>query len=318
VTNKTKCPVCEKVTVSESARDGKNDLNYVDCSNCGRYALGGIAQGVLSSGWAGNKQVLAHWIRKRANINNPPFVLNEFLELVRTVQLPSAHEQRDNLLTAIGDSLKHPGERIEIDADRFQAITGTATPQSLEWLLQEFLNAKIVSGAMMGIAGDDDFVLDGATLTLDGWTQYFELKRSDKQSRLAFMAMPFKFPELTNVFESCFVPAVKRAGFELRRVIDNQGAGLVDDQIRVGIRRSRFVVCELAEQNQGAYWEAGFAEGIGLPVIYTCRDDEFKKIHFDTSHLVTVRWDPTNLESAGRDLTAKIRATLPMEAKMED
>ena len=26
----------------------------------------------------------------------------------------------------------------------------------------------------------------------------------------------------------------------------------------------------------GAYWEAGFAEGLGKPVIYTCEKDDFR------------------------------------------
>lgn len=316
--NKTKCPVCEKVTVSESARDGKNDLNYIDCSNCGRYTLGGIARSVLSSGWAGNKQVLAHWIRKRASVDSPPFILNEFLELVRTSsRFPNAHEQKENLLLALGDALSHPGEEIVVDADHFQAATGAATAQSFAWLLKELVGAGTIKGMVMQPVGSP-YALDDATLTLKGWQEYAELKRSDRQSRLAFMAMPFGVPEIDDVVKQCFKPAVTRAGFELRDVTDGQPAGLIDDHIRVGIRRSRLMLCELTHDNRGAYWEAGFAEGLGIPVIYTCREDTFSKIHFDTSHLNTIVWDPSNLDAAASHLAATIRATLPMEAKMED
>jgi nucleoside 2-deoxyribosyltransferase len=79
-------------------------------------------------------------------------------------------------------------------------------------------------------------------------------------------------------------------------------------------------LADLTHGSKGAYWEAGFAEGLGRPVIYTCRKQEWdaNKSHFDTSHLNTIIWDPENLRDAGTRLTATIRATLPAEANMTD
>jgi nucleoside 2-deoxyribosyltransferase len=101
---------------------------------------------------------------------------------------------------------------------------------------------------------------------------------------------------------------------------DGQPAGLIDDQLRVALRTARFVIADLTHGNKGAYWEAGFAEGLGRPVIYTCRKKEWidGKSHFDTSHLNTIISDPENLEDAETRLAATIRATLPAEAKMTD
>ena len=101
---------------------------------------------------------------------------------------------------------------------------------------------------------------------------------------------------------------------------EKQPAGLIDDQLRVALRTSRFVVADLTHGNNGAYWEAGFAEGLGRPVIYTCRKKEWdeKKPHFDTNHLVTITWDISDLASAAERLTATVRATLPADAKMTD
>jgi nucleoside 2-deoxyribosyltransferase len=95
---------------------------------------------------------------------------------------------------------------------------------------------------------------------------------------------------------------------------------LIDNQMRVAIRAARFVVADLSHDNNGAYFEAGFAEGLGRPVIYTCDAKKFaeKSTHFDTNHMTTVPWDLNNLEAAERLLTATIRATLPEEADMSD
>jgi nucleoside 2-deoxyribosyltransferase len=88
----------------------------------------------------------------------------------------------------------------------------------------------------------------------------------------------------------------------------------------VEIRTSRFLIADLTHENRGAYWEAGFAEGLGKPVIYTCEKSKFgvQKTHFDTNHHETVVWEKENLSEAAEKLKVTIRATLPDEAVMTD
>lgn len=80
------------------------------------------------------------------------------------------------------------------------------------------------------------------------------------------------------------------------------------------------MIADLTHENRGAYWEAGFAQGLGKPVIYTCEKYKFnqQKTHFDTNHYTTVIWDRKDLEKAARDLKSTIRETLPDEAKLTD
>lgn len=122
------------------------------------------------------------------------------------------------------------------------------------------------------------------------------------------------------MYQDCFKPSVARTGFELRRLDEKQPAGLIDNQLRVAIRQAKFVVADLTHGNLGAYWEAGFAEGLGKPVIYTCEKDHFHNVrtHFDTNHHVTIIWDADELNKAGNELTATIRATLPSDARLTD
>jgi nucleoside 2-deoxyribosyltransferase len=89
--------------------------------------------------------------------------------------------------------------------------------------------------------------------------------------------------------------------------------------MRVEIKASRFLIADLTHDNNGAYWEAGYAEGLGKPVIYTCEASKFdeKQSHFDTNHHLTVKWDANNPSQAVADLKATIRATIP-EARQED
>ena len=162
----------------------------------------------------------------------------------------------------------------------------------------------------------------GLRLTFRGWDRFDQLQRTESDSRRAFMAMQFNDPQLNAAFADCFKPAVADAGFDLRLLTEGQGAGLIDDQLRVAIRTARFLVADLSTGNRGAYWEAGFAEGLGRPVIYVCRADVLNDRkhdhhpHFDTNHMNTVPWSPDNLEDARRRLAATIRNTFPAQAIM--
>src|SRR6185436_19550551 len=103
-----------------------------------------------------------------------------------------------------------------------------------------------------------------------------DLRRGAAAGRRAFMAMPYGNEVLERVFTECFRPAVAAAGFELVRLDERPPAGSIDDRLRVEIRRARFLVADFTNGNHGAYWESGFAEGLGKPVIYTCEAAYFK------------------------------------------
>jgi nucleoside 2-deoxyribosyltransferase len=157
-------------------------------------------------------------------------------------------------------------------------------------------------------------------LTPEGWEQYAELSQKREEGRNAFMAMKFGDADLDFMVEDCFKPAVLRTGFTLKKLNDEQPAGLIDNQIRAALLSSRFVIADLSHANLGAYWEAGYAEGLGRPVIYTCEKSAWdtNKTHFDTSHMVTVIWEKAKAAKAGKLLTSTIRATLRSEARQTD
>ena len=40
----------------------------------------------------------------------------------------------------------------------------------------------------------------------------------------------------------------------------------------------------------GVYYEAGFAHGMNIPVIFSCREDIIEDIHFDTRQYNHIVW----------------------------
>ena len=71
---------------------------------------------------------------------------------------------------------------------------------------------------------------------------------------------------------------------------------------------AQFMVADFTLQRAGVYFEAGFAMGLGRPVVWTCRDDEFEKTHFDTRQYNHVVW--SNHEDLRTKLADKIKATI--------
>jgi nucleoside 2-deoxyribosyltransferase len=159
-------------------------------------------------------------------------------------------------------------------------------------------------------------------LTFAGWERYGELTRTRDKSNFAFLARKFANPDLDKVYAECLKPAVQKTGYDLRVV--TQRAGLIDAIIESEIRNCKFLVADLSDGNAGSYWEAGFAEGLGKPVFYICKelDERGTKIqtHFDTAHRMTIRWrpDPASFQQTENELKAVIRNTLLGEVSQVD
>jgi hypothetical protein len=310
------------------ALEREPDLGIFDCRRCGRWQ---VLAAKRPETWTLNEQLthggnevlrrsnLSHKVRRMerdgAHVGVP---LDDLRRWGLDDPLPKPMEQAKDLITYVGDRLPTAAHRVTIDDMLMCAWIGAVVDErepavGLQWLSRQDQFKRYVLAQPSGRKHQ-------YWLTWDGWAMYEELKREDRASRVAFMAMKFGDDELNAVVADCFKPAVAATGFTLNLLTDGQGAGCIDDQLRVAIRRSAFLLADLSHGNQGAYWEAGFAEGLGKPVIYTCKQSVWDKerTHFDTNHLVTVMWSPDDLDGAARRLKATIRATLPEVAKLDD
>jgi nucleoside 2-deoxyribosyltransferase len=57
------------------------------------------------------------------------------------------------------------------------------------------------------------------------------------------------------------------------------------------IKNSLFLVADVTEQKQGVYFEAGYAIGLEIPVIWSVKKDELEKVHFDTRQYNHIVWE---------------------------
>lgn len=131
--------------------------------------------------------------------------------------------------------------------------------------------------------------------------------RMASQSSVGFCAMWFN-DEVKPIWTQVIEPAVRSAGYEPLRIDSKQHNGKIDDEIMASIRASRFVVADFTGNRGGVYYEAGFAHGLGLPVIFMCREGD--DLHFDIRQYNCIFWKPDQLEEAKSRLKNRILATL--------
>jgi hypothetical protein len=326
------CPVCNTENATEQLVGYGDEYRWL-CQRCGEFILefaSGDLLYILGDD-AVKRGALSHWIRTnyQAQQKEPPddqggrrrVRLNSGLvnSIIQNRPHPPVKKQADNLILWIGDNVKIGGQCINIDELAVQAIVESATNEEFKFVSNYLRKRELIDD------GIEPRVRGKVTLSFAGWERYQELKRATSDSRKAFMAMQYSNKQLSDIFEKVFRNAVAETGFDLSRLVDTpQPAGLIDDDLRVKIRASRFLVADLTDRNPGAYWEAGYAEGLGKPVIYTCEKERFENPdscpHFDTNHHLTIlwEWDPDKRKEAGEKLKATIRATLPAEAKLKD
>lgn len=287
----------------------------VDCWRCGDFSVSREAvTDFLPLKERKQRALASHLIRKLQGATRPA-LSSQFFESLSQRTLPVPAEVIDNLLlwfAARADG--SPGTQIILDYpdQAIQALIGVIGDHDLQWA-----GAALTTEGLISFAPSTGGQL--SSLTPKGWLRIDELKRANVAFQYAFFARKFENADLDILFERCLRRAVAQTGYELRTV--TQRAGLVDAIIEDEIRRCRFLIADLSDDNPGAYWEAGFAEGLRKPVIYVCRateGHEQKKTHFDTNHRHTVRWDLSSLEQTASDLKAVIRNSLLGDAKQGD
>ncbi len=131
--------------------------------------------------------------------------------------------------------------------------------------------------------------------------------RREGESPTGFCAMWFS-DDVKPLWTSAIEPAIRAAGYEPLRIDTKQHNGKIDDEIMASIRAARFVVADFTGNRGGVYYEAGFAHGLGLPVIFMCQEGD--DLHFDIRQYNCIFWKSDQLEVAQSRLKNRILATI--------
>lgn len=110
-----------------------------------------------------------------------------------------------------------------------------------------------------------------------------------------FVALQFKTPDGTphKIVDNVIRPVCTEMGINAFTVSEIEHNESIYDVILTSITKSRFIIADLTYNNNGAYYEAGYAKGRGKTVIHTCSSEWFEKsgVHFDVKGLNLIVYD---------------------------
>jgi hypothetical protein len=151
-------------------------------------------------------------------------------------------------------------------------------------------------------------------LTEGGWARIAELERGEsrKELRQVFVAMWFD-DTLKIAWEDGFKKAIEATGYRAIRIDLKEHNEKICDSIIAEIRKSLFLIADFTGHRGGVYYEAGFAKGLGMEVIWTCRKDHLENAHFDTRQYNHIAWNDE--EDLFEKLKLRIEATIPQPIK---
>ena len=142
------------------------------------------------------------------------------------------------------------------------------------------------------------------TLAPDGYKRVDQLLKNTSHGRSALVAM--KFGEDTRNLREAIRQGIASAGYVAVFIDEVQHNDLITPELLKHIKDSKFVVVDLTHQNNGAYFEEGYAMGLGKPVIQLCRQGTY--LHFDIAQKNTIIWETE--EDIPERLYNRITATI--------
>ena len=318
------CPVCEGNFGKCQSIPHSGDRIGFKCDGCGRFEITGTAFATWFPDGRNRmtpiqRSALSHTLRTHSSDSKPFVVAADWIKnFCKNPRLPSPATQATTLIEHIGDCLTTTGEGYSIDPVTDTPLVGAFNTAMFNDLVSELTQRGLISELQTVKAPHPEITNAVVTaslsgLTLDGWELYEKEKRGRFASDYGFIAMQFDDFELEGLVNEIIKPAVReRIGYDLVDMRNVARAGVIDNIMRNQIRDAAFVLADLTHDNPGAYWEGGYAEGLGKPVIYLCRKDKFdkQKPHFDTNHCTTVMWSSDDPEPFIDSLVATLRRSL--------
>lgn len=290
-----RCRVCGTFAVSRTALDDYHDLRMPGMTRVKRAAI-------------------SHQICSSAARAPEPWMLTTYeLEslISEGLPLPTPGQQAVNALRYIGDRVTEEGEPIEYMPPDFTALIGSPSREFACNLVMELRDAGLVSGTFLEVL-NGPVQVQNLSLTLAGWEKYESERKGELSGSYGFIALKFGDDTLDPLIRDHVKPALASIGYGAVDLRDVSKAGIIDNLLRIQIRDAAFVLVDLTHENAGAYWEAGYAEGLGKPVLYICERTKFdeKKTHFDTNHCTTVLWHVDKVGEFIDELKATLKRSL--------
>lgn len=305
------CVLCErfKLAAGRAFQPSFNESDYgnrfeYECPRCGRYKTTRSFVEKNREGLLLDKGLALSGIaRAAADRGDEPLEItpDKVAALIASAAIPKRHAAYvDNLLIELATRSRYPGSSTgHMNLEQLSARVFLPA-DSCHQLCRQLQDRGLLK------IRDDIPVSFDVMLDPRGWERVDELQRGGPGGSSVFVAMWFG-DEMRDAYVRGIRPALEERGFQRPfRVDEIEHEGRVDmdgyepkidDRIMAEIRRARFVVADITGARQAVYYEAGFAAGLGVPVIWTGKADSFDDDKcFDTQQFAHIVWrEPDDL-----------------------
>lgn len=310
VNGKISCPICQTDYSEAVIIDHEKQIYRIICPACGIYRMTFEAKedaaSILSHTPRENRFLFSGYLRNYSTEDNPILIKSDMLSRIDDIIAPykrlTVPEKINNLIKFIYGNAKKYSELVTIPYNEIYRFY--IQSQNDYWMLINYLAER---GFIKDPGGDG--AKSVFLLTVAGWEMYESMKEININSKIAFVAMSFD-PKLKYILDDAICPACEECGFKGERVDSREHNEKICDRIIAKINESRFIIADFTQNKHGVYFEAGYAMGLGIPIIWTCSKDflDTEELHFDTRQYNHIIW--TDEEDLKEQLISRIKATI--------
>lgn len=339
MSNDATCPVCQSKAYSERGSSW-NSVFYI-CPVCGRFEISVDSVAILQNPHLPS-YLLYHaypssYNEYRYNTTMAKERCDEFRKKyedgyranghpvhmdINTIEawFPKTFAERvDKILLYLNSKVKHIGQDLyldfpslcallfidQIEEDHLSYESKRRKAEECQSEINYWIEFLVHEGYLASFP-DPNPAFDEYSLTLTpkGYSRIDALQKNSSSGRNVLIAM--KFGDDTLLLREAIRKGVNDAGYVAVFIDEVQHNEFITPELLKYIRDSKFVVVDLTHQNNGAYFEEGYAMGLGKPVIQLCQKDT--KLHFDIAQKNTIMWE-TESDIPER-LVNRIKATI--------
>lgn len=300
---------CYLCGMAADQQPGNGDFIHIACSRCGRYTITGDAQLGLEQAPLPREAVgaVGGYVRENDRLT----VTWQVLSRLRTLRPLPVSEKADRLLAALGVKHPAPGAVFAVPCSSGELLgrCWANNAAELHYLAADYLGEELRALTLGPSRSLNNGALEGVKISPSGWHRL--AVAPDATGSKAFIAMWFD-GSMDRVRDEALRPGIEDAGYDAVLVNAHEHVNRIDDEIVALIRRSRFIVADFTGNRGGVYFEAGFAHGLRLPVVWTCRAEMLGSgaLHFDVDHFNFLGWSETDLPGFRRALTLRIESVV--------
>jgi len=299
------CPLCGKQCQKETDVSGDiANIKYkIKCHICGKYNITVVAAHHVDPAIDAKKWILSALTRENTELGNKPIEINRdnTEKLLNSKDIPSPLEKMDKILLYIYKSTSAPGKWKEITSKVDYPVAYATDESEMKFYLDNLLQRNLIELASPQMP-------DVFRLTIQGWERIDELRRKSPEGNQCFVAMWFKDDFFDEVYPA-IKNAIEKSGYNPKCLKIKIHNNKICDEIIAELRKSSLCVADITEHRAAVYFEAGFAFGLNIPVIYTCKDGTTLD-NIDTNQYPHITWK--NTQDLETQLTEKILALYPL------